>query len=121
MDFKRFKKTLDAIRDIDVFMDGASKLGINMIETPLYDSLTTIYKGAFVDSYGEDGFDWIMWYLYEKPNMVKKDTDGKEIPNAWDHDGKPIDTSTDEAIWSFLEKQVFENNTEIKNLEEENV
>ena len=73
--YSDFKNVLDAVREIDKFIDQAQKLGINMVDSPLFDNLSVLLKVSMTEAYTENGYDWVSWYLYELPmlkNTVKR-------------------------------------------------
>ena len=112
MVYEKFKEVLDAIRNVDDFIDKAYKMGIDMIDSPLYSAFPTIYKPLFEKEFGEDGMEWIEWYLYELPMLREFDEkqEGKKKEKevekyAKDSNGDPIDVSSDEAFYEFLKKE----------------
>ena len=53
--------------------------------------ISTLFKCYF----GEEGYDWISWFLYEK--------NGREDIQAWDKDGNEICRNEDE-LWELCEE-----------------
>jgi hypothetical protein len=60
----------------------ANKLGIDLISYEEdYSEIIHLLLSAY---YGEEGRDWIDWYLYERDSL------SGEVNQAWDKDGNPI-------------------------------
>ena len=96
MKFKKFKKIIDAARNIETDVDSLYKLGFDMSNSNILDNIWSIELILFSEIYGDDGYDLLMWYLYEMP----KDNE----PHMWDKDKNVIDVSTDKKFWELLEK-----------------
>ena len=107
MVYEKFKEVLDAIRKADDFMDNAKSIGIDMIDSPIYNVLPSLYGPLFTKEFGEEGMEWIEWYLYELPMVrkIKKKNEEENEPYATNADGSPIDVSSDEAFYEFLKKE----------------
>lgn len=103
--YNDFKNVLDAVREIDKFIDQAQKLGIDMVDSPLFDNLSVLLKVSMTEAYTENGYDWVSWYLYELPMLKQHRKEGEKEEYAWDENKKPIDMSSDEALWKYLEKE----------------
>ena len=101
MVYEKFKEVIDAIRKADDFMENAHKIGIDLIDSPIYEVMPSLYRPFFSYVFGEDGNDWIEWYLYELPTIRRKGHDKDEV-YATDSDGKPIDVSSDKSFYDFL-------------------
>lgn len=109
MEFKKFKEILDSIRKADKFMDDAHKLGIDMIDSPVYEAMGLLVGELFTCEYGGEGSDWVSYVLYELPMIKEYDKDKPEKNGkkgyAWDNDGNVIDVESDEGLWNYLEKE----------------
>lgn len=110
MNYENFNNILNAIRKIDTFVDKASDLNIDLFDTPLFDGIMTLEKELLTQTYTEEGYDWIMWYLYDLPSMQEKNLNGEDNkePYAWDKYGNPIVLNTDRELWLMLEKDYNE-------------
>jgi hypothetical protein len=107
MKLEKFKEVLDTIRKTDNDIETLRKLGIDIIDTELCKSYWALQALAFTEAYGEDGWDWISWALYDAPRLLEKSKkSGNEEKEyfAWEKDGTPIDLSTDEKLWEYVEK-----------------
>lgn len=96
MKFKKFKKFIDAARSIDGDNDSLYKLGFDISSSNILDNIWSIELVLFSEIYGNDGYDLLLWYLYEMPEDNE--------PHMWDKDKNVIDVSTDEKLWEPLEK-----------------
>ena len=103
MEFQKFKKIIDIIRETDKSMNTLGDMGIVMIDSVLCKAYWELESLAFTEAYGEGGWEWIAWYLYDSPHMVEKETDNEV--HAWRKDGSPIDLSNDEKLWEYLEAE----------------
>jgi len=96
-----FTHILDKLRDNSKRIDGLYDLGIDLINfsddyTKVIDTLLKVY-------YGQEGADWIDWYLWERdPNGA--------LDQATNH-GKPV-CYDDQSLWEEVEKCRLENKEE---------
>ena len=90
MKLEVFKKLLNVLRQQEEKSNAAYKAGIDLIN--FYDDGQTAISLLLCVYYGEEGKDWIDWYLYERIGFTNKvnlatDADGKEIcydiPSLW--------------------------------------
>jgi hypothetical protein len=58
-------------------------LGVDLLEYS--ESLQAAITIILTEYYGKDGYDWISWYLYEKPTRTDENDH-----HAWDANGNPI-------------------------------
>lgn len=96
MEFEKFKKFIDAARSIDGDNSSLYKLGFDISSSNILDNIWSIELVLFSEIYGNDGYDLLLWYLYEMPEDNE--------PHMWDKDKNVIDVSTDEKLWELLEK-----------------
>ena len=69
--------------------------------SPFYDFEASMIKSLFAEIYGEDGEEWIEYYLWEVP-FIKE-------PKA-KQDGEPVDLTSDESFYKFLEEKYGKRN-----------
>ena len=106
MKFENFRKVLDTIRDFDKTITAIEGMNIGMIDSNICTDFWELQRLLFNEVYTEEGYEWISYYLYEIPlleeNARKK---GEPTNDDWvkDEKGNPIDLSSDEALWDFLE------------------
>jgi hypothetical protein len=100
---ENFLEVLHAIEDFDKFIDDSYELGIDLINSSMVQNVSTINKILLTEIYGKDGYEWIEWYLYEKPMLLKDD----KTPIARYTNGDVIDFSSDEKLWEFLEEEGY--------------
>lgn len=96
---ENFIKLYNCIQEFDKWFDDlyyTSK--IDLYDSVAYDTMGKIFNIFFKEMYGEDGKDWIDWFLYEKMG-----SDHPEEMKAWDKDGNEICKNIEE-LWEMLEK-----------------
>ena len=106
MKFEQFKKVLDTIRDFDKTITAIEGLNICMIDSNICTDFWTLQELLFGEVYTKEGYEWISYYLYEIPLLEEKDKKkGESTNDGWAkyENGNPIDLSSDEALWNFLE------------------
>ena len=115
MKFETFKMILNQQRIVDRFLNNLYKMDVDCIECEVFNTTTPLTKEIFRLSFGdeewENVYDWYTWYLWELPMLKeKKEKDkenNKEVDDgyAWDSNGKPIDVSSDEAFFAYIDKE----------------
>lgn len=106
MKFEQFKKVLDTIRDFDKSITAIEGLNISMIDSNICTDFWALQESFFSEVYTKEGYEWISYYLYEIPLLEEKaKKKGKSTNDGWAkyENGNPIDLSSDEALWNFLE------------------
>lgn len=96
-----FIHILDKIRDKSDKIDKLYALGIDLVN--FSDDSSDVINILFKVYYGQEGTDWIDWYLYER------DPDGA-LDQAT-NDGKPI-CYNDQSLWEEIERCRLENKEE---------
>jgi hypothetical protein len=97
-----FVHVLDKIRSKSKKIDELYDLGIDLIN--FSDDSADVINTLLKVYYGEEGSDWIDWYLWER------DPDGA-LDQATTNDGKPI-CYDDTSLWEEVEKCRLENKEE---------
>jgi hypothetical protein len=82
----RIKKNEDTINLLHPYVDLTNV-------TDEYEQLISTLLNCY---FGEEGYEWISWFLYEKR--------GREDMNAWDKDGNEICRNEDE-LWELCERE----------------
>lgn len=82
MTYETFEKL---IKQLEIFRERSSKLydlGVNLLdfEEPYHELCTLL----LIDIFGELGYDWISWYLFERQSH------SGEVLQAWDENDKEI-------------------------------
>lgn len=98
MKLEVFKNILDNIRKQEEILDNAYKAGVDLIN--LMDNFHSVINTLLKVYYGEEGADWISWYLYDR--------DPNKGPQAWDKDKNPI-CYDDESLWREVEQCRLDN------------
>lgn len=95
MEFIKFKKIIDGMKERVVWEDKAYQLGINLIGTPNdpYDWVMRLFDEIYPHSVGD--VECFCWEL----NFGKNFTQGSVV----DEDGRECDFSNIEALWTYLE------------------
>ena len=103
MKLEVFKKLLNVLRQQEEKSNAAYKAGIDLIN--FYDDGQTAISLLLCVYYGEEGKDWIDWYLYER------DSNSADINQAMDKDNNPI-CYDDESLWKEVEQCRLDNDVE---------
>lgn len=82
MTYKKFKEIIDTLKELSDRDRILYKHKVDLIEfeSEFYFVINTLLKEQF----GKDGFDWIVWFMYEKDFGRKKDF------KAWDENKNEI-------------------------------
>jgi hypothetical protein len=96
MKLEVFEKVINQIKEQDEKISALYKMGVDLIEfSDSYSSLRSLVLRAY---YGEEGEDWISWFLYERDSSV-----GANLNQAWDKDGIPICYDIP-SLWKCVEE-----------------
>ena len=96
MKLEVFEKVINQIKEQDEKISALYKMGVDLIEfSDSYSSLRSLLLRAY---YGEEGEDWISWFLYERDSSV-----GADPNQAWDKDGTPICYDIP-SLWKCIEE-----------------
>ena len=71
-------------------MDELENLKISVYETPIFDSLATVFDAFVNTNFDENGTDIFNWWLFE---------DGRELK---DEQGNEIPLGTKDELWEYL-------------------
>lgn len=95
MEFIKFKKIIDGMKERVVWEDKAYQLGINLIGTPNdpYDWVMRLFDEIYPHSVGD--VEYFCWEL----NFGENFTQGCVV----DEDGRECDFSNIKALWTYLE------------------
>ena len=95
MEFIKFKKIIDGMKERVIWEDKAYQLGINLVETPNdpYDWVMRLFDEIYPHSVGD--VEYFCWEL----NFGEYFTPGCVV----DEDGRECDFSSVEALWTYLE------------------
>ena len=94
MKFEAFERLLEDYKSLIDDLSYLDDLGFDFYEGrfPLAGKISSIVRNVITESYGQEGWDWVEWFLFE---------DGK----AWDAAGKPICYDV-ESLYAYLENHV---------------
>lgn len=107
---KDFKDLIDSCQKITEFFENANKAGIS-IKDEVRDNIGHIEYLIIKENFGENGYDWFNWWMYELPSVRKKEV--KEY-YASEADGTPIILDTPDQLYDFLLQNNFETDGEDK-------
>jgi hypothetical protein len=79
-----FTKMIDGINERDAKIHELYKLGVDLINLD-EEYHRDVTQPLFLEAFGEKGWDWISWFIYERPSF-RKDRDH----HATDENGNPI-------------------------------
>jgi len=88
MNKELFKNILNEFIKLEDFADKLSEAGIDIIETPAYNTSGYLFDRVLEAYFTNEGVNWITWYMFEKrpcPDQIHAtDEDGNEICNNID-------------------------------------
>ena len=95
MTYERFLKVLLSLQKEDRTIKALYDNGVDLINfvDPYHEIINELIK----EIYGEGGYDWFSWYIYENEF-------GQKGLEAWDSDRNLICYSH-ESLWKYLEKK----------------
>lgn len=69
------------LKEFNGYIDDLQKMGIDLIETPLFDCFGRLFDLLIKTNYRTEGQDWINWFFFEKGDTGLKafDDKGREI------------------------------------------
>lgn len=99
MNREEFKTLINSINDAWDFVEGMmSNYKVDMMDSKPMDTISKLEKALFIGLYGNEGYDWVSWFLCEK--MCSKNP---EEMRAFDENGNEICKTIDD-LYDFLEK-----------------
>lgn len=124
MTYEHFLKLLESYKKFEDNRLEYIRLGLDLSsgEYQISTQVEYIFETSILSHYGEEGLDWVMWFIWEsdwgkkewgKYDSYRMDENGKYVEiikpeehdgyGAHDEDGNPICYSI-ESLWEFLEK-----------------
>lgn len=76
------KLAIELLEKFNTYIDKLQSVGIDMIETPLFDCFGRLFDLLIKSHYRNEGQDWINWFLFEKGHnseIKAYDKNNKEI------------------------------------------
>lgn len=95
MTLASFEKVVTLIDDHAKRSIKLSDLGVDLVGYD--DAISTIISLLLRAYYGDEGEDWINWYIFERKSFTGK------MNQAWDKDGKEICYDI-QSLWAHVEK-----------------
>jgi len=118
MEYSNFLKSLMAFKKISEDVSELHDIGVDLMEGKfrILGNVVSLFESNIEESYGEEGLDWVNWFIYESEYGQKDwstaplySEDGKLIKEAGevrhgahDENGNPICYSY-ESLWEYLE------------------
>lgn len=87
---EQFTNIIESYNKFDEFCDQQHKLGVDLIESDLFNAVGILFDNAIYSNFIEEASDFIMWWMFESVN--------KEI----EVDGKTINLETIDNLWQYL-------------------
>jgi len=125
MNYELFEKTLMSYKKFLFNIDAHCDFGIESVVTgphSLNSHVEELVSSSIISHYGEDGWEWVEWFIYEnkwgykdwskfKTYKVREEGGLEEVDKgdytkygAFDKDGNPICYSF-ESLYHYLEKE----------------
>lgn len=98
---KDFCEIIDSCNTIYDYHGKLTEVGIDITNRKYLNSIDYFIYYIINNEYGENGWDWFSWWLYELPSLKRKDSKESYATEA---DGTPIILDTPEQLYDFLEK-----------------
>lgn len=96
-----FNKIIKIIKDVDKTYEKLYKIGVLICDNPIFQHIQYLYDYVLKKEYGDEGYSWVMWYLFDLPNLKVKKNDNESY--ATDENGNPIIFNNDNDLYRFLE------------------
>lgn len=101
---KDFKDFIDSCQKITEFFKNANNAGVR-IKDEVHDNISHLEYLVIKENFGESGYDWFSWWMYELPSLREKNTKESYASEA---DGTPIILDTADQLYDFLLKNNIE-------------
>lgn len=98
---QEFTKFIDIIQDINETSDKFDKIGVDIYNNPIFQHAVFLYEYVLKTEYGEEGYGWVTWYLYDLPMLRSK---RQQYSYANEANGDPIILNNISDLYRFLEK-----------------
>ena len=100
MDRELFVKQIQLIQQLNIKTDQLKDIGINIIESPLYDIPAKLFDNFIETVCTDDGVDLVFWWLYE-------DVDKVICENIGEAEEQKISLDTVYQLYEYLEKNKY--------------
>lgn len=100
MDRELFVKQIQLIQQLNIKTDQLKDIGINIIESPLYDIPAKLFDNFIETVCTDDGVDLVFWWLYE-------DVDKVICENIGEAEEQKISLGTVYQLYEYLEKNKY--------------
>lgn len=106
---KDFKEFVESSQKITEFFDNCYKIGIDIHK--VRDNIGHIEYLLIKENFGEDGYGWFTWWMYDLPSLKKSSPNDN---HAFESDGTPIKLDTVDDLYDFLLENYSNKNGENK-------
>ena len=100
MDRELFVKQIQLIQQLNIKTDQLKDIGINIIESPLYDIPAKLFDNFIETVCTDDGVDLVFWWLYE-------DVDKVICEHIGEAEEQKISLDTVYQLYEYLEKNKY--------------
>lgn len=100
MDRELFVKQINLIQQLNTKTDQLKDIGINIVESSLYDIPAKLFDNFVEAVCTEDGADLVFWWLYE-------DVDKVICENVGEAEEQKISLDTVYQLYEYLEKNKY--------------
>ena len=100
MDKKAFVEYIKLLEFQDLIVQDWDSLGLNLIETSLYNNIWETISILEKQIFNEEGREWISWYLFERKSF----TTGEILP-WYDEEGNEHFCNNAEDLWEIVKDE----------------
>lgn len=99
MTYEQFLSILNGYREYGRIVSEACNMGIDLLEGKFSttSNVESIVENSIKSHYGDDGWDWVNWFIWETDYGMREDMRG------WDEKGNLICYDY-ESLYNYLEK-----------------
>lgn len=96
---EKFINIIDSIEIFDKELDNWYDVGIDIIESPLIESVWKVFQETLSIFFTEAGIDWIYWYLFENHSI----NTNEPLP-CYDENNKRFYVRNSEDLWNLVQE-----------------
>lgn len=94
-----FLKLIHTLTSVDDSYESLFKLGIDIIDYPLFNEINSAIYDVIKDIYGAEGLDWVEWWTYEKSSNPELKA------FVTNENGEDIEIRTIDDLYDYLEQK----------------
>lgn len=92
---EKFKECINTILELEKWCDDLYALNVDITNSK-YFNYGVLADSLWLEAFGEEGADWINWWLYER------DRNKPTSEQCWGKNGIGIDINTIEQLYDFI-------------------